>query len=108
MIPRLVRWLSQVLLLLLPALGAVLGRVMGDLFRAPFPRACMMALGVSPVAVRVGVRGGYVVVRPALLDVLAGLAGAGSAPYVAGLWIAGQAGLAGGLWWWMDTAGTRG
>lgn len=108
MIPRIVRLLSQLLLLFLPVMGAVLGRVLAELFRAPFPRACMMALGVGPVSVRVGMPGGDVVLRPALLDLLAGFSGAGSAPAVAALWITAQAGLAGGLWWWVDTRGSRG
>ncbi len=108
MIPRVVHLLSQLQLVFLPVLGAVLGRVLAELFRAPFPRACMMALGVGPVAVRVGVRGGDIVFRPALLDVLTAGAGVGSTPLVAALWAAGQAGLAGGLWWWADTRGSRG
>lgn len=105
-IPDIVRWLSQGLLLLLPVLGGIFGRSLAELFRRPFLRACMVAFGVGCVSVRVVFYGGRVVLRPAMLDLLGAFTTAGGAGSpAAGLWIVGQAGLAGAVWWRMDRTG---
>lgn len=105
-IPDIVHGLSQGLLLVLPVLGGILGRILAELFQRRFPRACMVAVGVGCGSIRAVVHGGRVVLRPAVLDLLVACLTAGEAGSpTAGLWILGQAGVVGAIWWRMDRAG---
>lgn len=67
---RIVRWLSQLILLLLPILGGLFGRVVADLVRHDRIQRVLVATGVGTTAPMVILNAETVAIQPAMWRIL--------------------------------------
>lgn len=72
---RIVRWLSQAILLILPILGGLFGRVVADLLRHRRTQRLIVAIGAGATAPMVILYGDSLTIQPAMWGILRAIFG---------------------------------